>query len=139
MRRFSPRGPAGFRRPPGGGRWLALAAVLMAVAAVLPGAAGLAILAVAVVALFLAGVVSLRAQWRAIQEEAALIAPIVDSHAVAAEVDLRLRRLREEHVTRVDAALDEGRPDEARELTDAYMDAALRVLTEGVAAAEFRP
>jgi hypothetical protein len=110
----------------------------MAVAAVLPGTAGLTVLAVAVIALLVAGVCSVRAQWRAIQAEGALIAPVVDSDTAAAELDLRLRRLREEHVARVDAALDEGRPEAARELTDAYMDAALRLLTEGVSAAEAR-
>jgi hypothetical protein len=134
MRHPAPRDPAGFRRPRGGGRWLALAALLMALAAVTPGTTGLAVLAVAVAALLVAGICSVRAQWRAIQEEAAQIAPVVDSDTAAADLDLRLRRLREEHVARVDAALDEGRPEAARELTDDYMDAALRVLTEGVEA-----
>ena len=55
----------------------------MAFAAVLPGAAGLVMLAVAVVALLLAGVFGLRAQWRTVQEEGALIAPVVESDAVA--------------------------------------------------------
>jgi hypothetical protein len=127
-------GPAGSRRPRGAGGWLALAAILMAIAAVLPGPVGFAMLGVAVVALLLAGVFGLRAQWRTVQEEGALIAPVVESDAMAtnaaAELTAQLRRLREEHVARVDAALDERRPDVARELNDAYIDAALRAITD---------
>jgi hypothetical protein len=102
----------------------------MLVAAVLPGAAGVVTLGVAVVALLLAGVFGLRAQWRTLQEEGALIAPVVEPSDLAAELTARLRRLREDHVARVDAALDDGRPDVARELTDSYIDAALQAITD---------
>jgi hypothetical protein len=111
--------------------WLALAAGWMAIAVVLPGPAGMVALAIGVLSLLAAAVFSISAQWVAIQEEGAPIAPAVDGDAAAAELTLRLRRLREEHVARVDAALDEGRPDLARGLTDAYIDAALRAVTDG--------
>jgi hypothetical protein len=130
--RLPPSGPAGPRRPRGAGVCLALAAGWMVIAAVLPGAAGLAALAVAVLSLLAAAVFGVSAQWVALQAEGALIAPAVDGDAAAAaELRLRLRRLREEHVARVDAALDAGQPEAARRLTDAYIDAALRAITDG--------
>jgi hypothetical protein len=132
--RLPPCGPTGNRRPRGAGLWLALAAGWMAIAAVLPGSAGLVALAVGVIALAAAAVFAVRAQWLTIQAEGALIAPVVvgdeDDAAGAAELTLRLRRLREQHVARVDAALDDGRPDVARALSDAYIDAALHALTD---------
>jgi hypothetical protein len=141
--RLPPSGPAGHRRPHGAGIWLALAAGWMAAACVLPGAAGLAALVVGVTALAASGVVAVRRQWHTVEAESALIAPAVDdatedtndavaadAAAHAAELDRRLRRLREQHVARVDAALDEGRTDLAQELSDAYYDASLRALTD---------
>jgi hypothetical protein len=127
-------GPPSFRPPRGAGRWLALAAILMALAVVLPGSVGLVTLGLAVLALLAAGVFGLRAQWRTLREESLLIAPPVDvddpAEQASAELTARLRRLRDEHVAGVDAALDDRRPDLARALTDAYVDAALRAITE---------
>jgi hypothetical protein len=124
--------PSGPRRPRGTGLFLALAALLATLAAVLPGAAGFVLLGFAVTALAISGGCALRAQWLAILAEDAALLPVADADPSA--LDERLLRLREAHVAQVDAALDEGRPDLARALTDAYTDAALRAIVEETAA-----
>jgi hypothetical protein len=129
--------PSGPRRSRGTGVFLALAALLATVAAVLPGTAGFVVLGFAVAALAVSGGCALRAQWRAILAEDAALHPaaVTDPSALTD----RLLRLREMHVAQVDAALDDVRPDLARALTDAYTDAALRAIVEETAAPAPRP
>jgi hypothetical protein len=106
---------------------------LAAVATVAGHAAGLVLLTGATLVLGAAAVLTLRAHWAAAapaQDRVAL--PAVPSAVPADDpVTGDLRRLHDAHVEKVNAALDEGREDLARELADSYADSALALLTRG--------
>jgi hypothetical protein len=76
--------------------------------------------------------VALVVQWSAAVPAPAGV-PVPDPAQAAQQLADRLRRLRRSHLEQVDRALDAGRPDLARELSDAYTDRALRILTDGPA------
>jgi hypothetical protein len=90
-------------------RLLLAAAVAAAVAVVLGGVVGLLALAAGIVALATAAGVAMRAAWAASGDPA----PAPDPH-----------RLRAEHLAQVDAALDAGRHDLARDLVRTYQEQA---------------
>jgi hypothetical protein len=110
---------------------------LAVLAAVVGGATGLLVLAVAATALALA---------RGLRPRRATAVPApsgpgpdrtaIPSAVAALPVDpedltIRLRRLHEDHVERVNMALAEGREDLVRELSDSYMDQSLTLITSG--------
>jgi hypothetical protein len=122
VRPATPSGP-----PPSRGvrRLLLTAVVAGALAVVAGGPVGTLALVVGMAALATAAGFAMRAQWVAAGvEELPPPAPA----APAAD----LRQLRAEHITRVDAALDEGRHDLARALVDAHQEQ-VRRLSEGAA------
>jgi hypothetical protein len=133
---FSPVGsPARSSRP---ARRIVLllfaAAVLAACAALLGSTAGLAVLLVAAAALFAAAVVAARASWtEALTPEAAqpvsLWPSAVDDRVPLDGLTARLQRLQQRSAENVTRALDDGREDLARELSDIYADEALRAIT----------
>lgn len=114
------------------GATLLAAASAAIAAAVLTGADGTVALAVAVAALLASGLLSLRAQWRALAPRPtpapALHPPTGSASGAVAE---RLGDLHRAHVEKVNAALDHGRPDLARDLSENYVDESLRLILEG--------
>lgn len=129
--------PAGARRR--GARrtvpFLVAAVALAASAAWLGPTAGLACLLAASAALLVAAVLGMRAHWRA-----ALAADAADTEAAAPVgsplesvpgdvLGLQLRGLQERTAEQLRRALEDGRTDLAREISDAYADDALRAIT----------
>ena len=104
------------------------AVVFAAVAAVTAAPLSYVFLALATLALGAAGVLSLLLQWAATVPAPPGAGPVEPAEAAALLVE-RLRGLRRRHLADVDAALDAGRPDLARELSDRYTDEALLLLT----------
>jgi hypothetical protein len=109
-----------------GRRLLALTAVLLVAAALVPGNGGTVLLVLAGTALTGSAVLSMRARWIAVgaQDE-----PPVAALAAPADPAAVLQRLRGEHLARVDAALDAGRHDLARALVDAHQEQVARLLS----------
>jgi hypothetical protein len=100
---------------------------LSAVAAVLGGTPGLAALALAASALTVAALLGMRSRWVAsAPHQAPAVDVVLDGEG---ELPARLRRLHDEHVEQVNLALDEGRDDLVSELSDAYTDQALTLIT----------
>lgn len=116
------------RRPRPVGRMLLAAALFAALAAVSGPPLDYVFLALATAALAAAGVLAMLMQWAA-TVPAAPGAPALDPGQAAQLLVERLRRLRRSHIEQVDLALDAGRPDLARELSDRYTDEALLILT----------
>ena len=111
-------------------RRLLLSAVAAgALAAVTGGPGGTLALLAGMAALATAAGVAMRAQWVAAAPEPAPAAAAGPRTDVAAE----LARLRAEHLARVDAALDEGRPELARALVEEHQARTRRLLGEDVA------
>jgi hypothetical protein len=107
------------------------AVVAGVLAAALPGAASLLLLAVAAALSVLAAAVGLRTQW-----EAATPAParparpqVRPATALPADLDAQLRALRTTYAAKIDVALATGRDDLVAELSDDYADESLRLLT----------
>jgi hypothetical protein len=126
-----PHGPA--RRPTGTvGRLMIAAVVLAGLACVSGPPVNYVLLAFATCALAAAGAMALVLQWSA-AVPATVGVPVPEPAQAAQQLAERLRRLRRSHLEQVDRALDAGRPDLARELSDAYTDRALRILTDGTA------
>jgi hypothetical protein len=123
-----PQGPAHRRRPGLVGRLLLVAGLLAALAVVAGPPVDYAFLALATCTLAAAGVVSLLLQWSAAVPATAGV-PVADPAQAAQQLVDRLRGLRRSHLEEVDRALDAGRPDLARELSESYIDRALRILT----------
>jgi hypothetical protein len=124
--------PAGSRRParrilP----FLAVSAVLAACAATLGPTAGLAVLLVATTALIAAAVVGFRAHWTTAMATDAVAAPISSPlERVPGDVlAVQLSGLQQRTADKVNRALQDGREDLARELSDSYADDALRAIT----------
>ena len=146
------------------------AVVLGVLAAALPTGPALACLALALAAGALAAVLGLRDQWHAaapqpaaaprplrteqsetvqsetVQPETVLPETVlprtVVTPAVRTELTGRLEALRAAYVGKVNSALDAGREDLVGELSDAYTEQALQLLTDGApapAAAADRP
>ena len=123
------------RRPSNRVGILVLAAFGLAALAFVAGhATGLALLIGATAVLGVAAALAMRAHWAAalpVQPRTpaspAPAAPAPDGDTVTAE----LRRLHAAHVEKVNLALDEGREDLARELSDDYTDQALALLVRG--------
>jgi hypothetical protein len=102
-------------------------AALAAVAAVVGGTTGYVALALAVGALGVAALLGMRSRWvAATPDQEPALDVLLDGDG---ELSARLRRLHDEHVEQVNLALDEGREDLVRELSDAYMDQALNLIT----------
>ena len=111
---------------------LVAAAVLAACAAVLGPTAGLALLLAASAALLAAAVVGARAHWTvALATGSPAAAPLGSPlEQIPGDVlGLQLRGLQERTADKVSRALEDGREDLARELSDAYADDALRAIT----------
>jgi hypothetical protein len=127
----SPAGASGPTGPRGPIRALLLTSlVLAAAAAVLAGAPGHLTLALAVAALGSAAVLGLRSRRVAAGPAPARDAvPTTVPGDTTGDLTTRLRRLYDDHVEQVNLALAEGREDLARELSDAYMDQALSLIT----------
>jgi hypothetical protein len=113
---------------------LVLVAFVLAATAALAGrGTALGLLVLATTALGVAAALTMRATWAA----SAAPAPRAARTAGAVPADrldpdqltLDLRRLHDEHVEKVNFALDEGREDLALELADEYADQALRLIT----------
>jgi len=131
------------------------AVVLGVLAAALPTGPALACLALALAAGALAAVLGLRDQWHAAAPQPAaaprtprtlqpetVLPRTVATPAVRAELTGRLEALRAAYVGKVNSALDAGREDLVGELSDAYTEQALQLLTDGApapAAAADRP
>lgn len=128
-------------RPPRAATLLLLLAAAAAVAGVaLAGLPAQVALIVMLVALLAGSVAAMRAHWTAVlAEEDRLYRPAPLAPPPGTDLPARLRRLHDEHLERVNAALDEGRTDVAAELSDAYMDEALRAITEAEPAADPAP
>lgn len=112
--------------------WVILAVALAACAAVLGATAGLALLLAASAALLAAAVVGARAHWTvALAGEAPHAVPLASPlESIPGDLlGLRLRSLQERTAEQVSRALEDGREDLARELSDAYADDALRAIT----------
>jgi hypothetical protein len=112
--------------------FLGAAAVLAACAATLGPTAGLALLLAASAALLAAAVVGARAHWTVALTEGPAGAPRLASPLENIPGDvlgLQLRGLHERTAEKVSRALEDGREDLARELSDAYADDALRAIT----------
>lgn len=111
---------------------VATALVLAVCAALLPQAAGVVFLALAVAALAAASALALRAGWRA--GDRPLGGDVVVRSAVQGELisedalTEQLRLLNERYVEKVNEAIDHDRPELAQELSDAYADDALRLM-----------
>jgi hypothetical protein len=73
----------------------------------------------------------MRHRWAAAGTAVPSAAALAVLGAVPADdvLTLRLRRLHDMHVEKVNQAVDEGREDLVRELSDAYADQALRAIT----------
>lgn len=104
---------------------------LAAIACVSGHAAGLVLLVLATAVLGVAAVIAIRAHWAVALAEEPLPPVLPAAPAVRTDDDLaqELRRLHAAHVEKVNGALDEGREDLARELSDAYTDEALELIT----------
>ena len=139
----SPVAPNAGSPAPTGRRGRIRALVLMTVALtvlafVADGAASL-LLVLAVTALGSAGLLVLHARSAvaAPRQDAPLTMPAAMTPATdvdpLAQVDLteRLRRLYDEHVEQLNMAVAEDRLDLVQELSDSYMDQALRLITAG--------
>ena len=122
-----PARPAASRRRPVG-RLMFTAVLSAALAAVTVAPLSYVFLALATCALGAAAVVALLVQWAA-TVPAPAGGPGLDPAQAAHLLAERLRGLRRSHLQQVDRALDAGRPDLARELSDAYTDEALLILT----------
>jgi hypothetical protein len=120
---------------------LLTAAVLGIAAAVLGDAPGVLAFVLAVGALGAASALALRDRWTALQpDDAGLLtgsAPELPAWTPAqadspydTALTADLRRLYADHVEQLNLALAEGREDLARELSDAYPDRALALLTD---------
>jgi hypothetical protein len=111
--------------------FLAVAAVLAACAAALGPAAGLAVLLVATAALIAAAVVGFRAHWTTAMATDTAAAPISSPlERVPGDVlAVQLSGLQQRTADKVSRALQDGREDLARELSDSYADDALRAIT----------
>lgn len=117
-------------RPPRAATLLLLLAAAAAVAGVvLAGLAAQVALIVMLVALLAGSVAAMRAHWTAVLAEEARLHPAPPAPS-AADLTARLHRMHEQHLEQVNAVLDEGRVDLAAELSDAYMDEALRAITD---------
>jgi hypothetical protein len=110
------------------GRLLLAAALFATLAAVTGPPVDYVFLALGTCALAAAGVVSVLLQWAATVPAPPGAGP-VDPAEAAALLAERLRGLRRRQLADVDRALDAGRPDLARELSDRYTDEALLILT----------
>jgi hypothetical protein len=124
--------PAGSRRSaPRTLPFLVAAVLLGASAFALPVPAAAVALALGTLALAGAAAQAMRRQWAAAARNTApSTVAVAAPGAVPADVlTLRLRRLHELHAEKVNQAIDEGREDLARELSDAYADQALRAIT----------
>jgi hypothetical protein len=113
---------------------LVIAGLLAACAAVLGGTAGLAVLLMAAAVLLGASVAAARANWSAAVAEGAVpvgspVLPTARDAVPGDALTTLLQRLQEETAEKVNLALDDGREDLARELSDAYADEALREIT----------
>ena len=139
----SPVAPNAGSPAPAGRRGRIRALVLMTVALtvlafVADGAASL-VLVLAVTALGTAGLLVLHARSSAAapRQDAPLAMPPAMTPAAdvdpLAQIDLTegLRRLYDEHVEQLNMALAEDRLDLVQELSDSYMDQALRLITAG--------
>jgi hypothetical protein len=126
----SPADASGPTGPHGPIRALLLTSLVLAAAAVvLAGAPGHLTLALAVAALGSAAVLGLRSRWVAAGPAPAGDAVRTTVPGDTGDLTTRLRRLYDDHVEQVNLALAEGREDLARELSDAYMDQALSLIT----------
>jgi hypothetical protein len=99
----------------------------------LDGTAGRA-LALAVTALGAAGIVGLRAGWvvaRPDPDGSVVTTPVSPADVPSEDLTERLRRLHDDHVEKVNMALGEDRDDLVQDLSDSYMDQALRLITAG--------
>jgi hypothetical protein len=119
-------------------RALVLVTVALTVLAFVADGAASLVLVLAVTALGTAGLLSLHARSAAaapVAETPAappVTAPAADVDPLA-QIDLteRLRRLHDEHVEQLNMAVAEDRLDLVQELSDSYMDQALRLITAG--------
>jgi hypothetical protein len=120
-------------------RALVLMTVALAVLAFVADGAASFVFVLAVTALGTAGLLILHARSAAAaprQEAAVAMRPATASAADVdplAQIDLteRLRRLYDEHVEQLNMAVAEDRLDLVQELSDGYMDQALRLITAG--------
>jgi hypothetical protein len=112
--------------------FLGAAAVLAACAALVGSTAGLVLLLAASAALLAATVVGTLAHWTVALTAGGADAPPLGSPLESIPGDvlgLQLRGLQERTAEKVSRALEDGREDLARELSDAYADDALRAIT----------
>jgi hypothetical protein len=125
----APAGPRGRIRA-----LVLVAAALTALAFVADGAPGL-VLVLATTALGTAGLLALHARPAAAHPRAdrpVTAPPTVDVDPLLdGDLSERLRRLRDEHVEQLNMAVAEDRLDLVQELSDSYMDQALRLITAG--------
>jgi hypothetical protein len=119
-------------------RALVLMTVALAVLAFVADGAASLVFVLAVTALGTAGLLILHARSAAAAPVATtaaappVTAPAADVDPLA-QIDLteRLRRLHDEHVEQLNMAVAEDRLDLVQELSDSYMDQALRLITAG--------